>query len=295
MKKNEVLITGATGYIGSNLSKYLLEKGFNLHLLVRETSELKGLGSEKHTMIHYYNGKLDSVEEIFNKNQIDFVVHLATVTNYDKSDDYGTLGKLNDVCIGLTSDLFEVIKEQKHLVGFINVGTIWQTQENVENAYTLYKVFQEELVKFFSYEYDIKSISLLLTDTYGPNDSRPKLLNQVKASIRENSEIYIMNPNAVITPVYIDDVIAALYHSISLLNSQVNNFNRYKIKADTSIKVRDLISLCEKFSINMIKVRYASESPLSNVIMSKEVEALPMWKPTFDLKTGLSRFFDDKE
>ena len=291
--RNGILITGATGYIGYNFSKYMADSGFDVHLLVRSTSNLKDLEGRKHTNIHYYNGESDSIEKIFNNNQIDFVSHFAT--HYDKSDDLITLKKLNDVCIGLTSQLFEIIKKQNHSVGFINIGTIWQTHEQVENAYTLYKIFQEELVRFYSKKYEIKSLSILLSDTYGPNDLRPKLLNQIKSSIRENKSLNIMNPNASINLVYIDDVCSALNHSINLLETQDDFFNRYKVQAEAPIKLKDLISLCETTYRYPIKVEYGAQTQISEMNLSNEVDPLPEWNPSIDIADGIVRFFNNEE
>lgn len=287
-----ILVTGATGYIGYSFSRYLVEKGFDVHLLVRKSSNLRDLENRMQTAIHYYNGKSDSLEKIFNNNRIEFVFHLAT--HYDKSDDAITFGKLNDVCIGLTTQLFEVMKKQKNSIGFINVGTIWQTLEKIENAYTLFKIFQEEIVIFLSNKYGIKSISLLLTDSYGPEDWRPKILNQFKCSIRESNQIKIVNLNASYNLIHIDDVCDALYHSMYILKEQGVCFNRFKLQAQTSIGVRELIGLCESISSHTINILYSNESVTSKIFSYKEVDVLPGWEPKIDLVNGLVRFFEKK-
>lgn len=284
-----VLLTGATGYIGYNFSKYLEEKGINVHLLVRNTSNIRELEKRKYVKIHHYNGKSESIEIIFNKNRIDFVFHLAT--HYARSDDPITIAKLNDVCLNLTTQLFEIIKKQKYSIGFINVGTAIFAQ----NVYTLYKVFQEELVKFFSNKYEINSISLLLNDTYGPNDWRPKLLNKIKTSIKEKEEINILNPDTSINLIYIDDVCDALFHSISLLRAQEIRFNRFKLQATISIQLRDLLDLCVKTINHPINLTYGNTTNLSKDPIRVEVPILPGWEPKINLTNGLVRFFDDKE
>ena len=42
-----ILITGATGYIGSNLLKVLQRNNFRLHILIREESDCHGLDLER--------------------------------------------------------------------------------------------------------------------------------------------------------------------------------------------------------------------------------------------------------
>ncbi|WDC83285.1 GDP-mannose 4,6-dehydratase [Caloramator sp. mosi_1] len=40
-----VLVTGATGYVGSNLVKTLVNLGYNVHIVVRKESKLEVLES----------------------------------------------------------------------------------------------------------------------------------------------------------------------------------------------------------------------------------------------------------
>lgn len=292
MKNNQttILITGATGYIGYNFSKHLIKKGLKIHLLVRSSSNLRDLESSLNTTIHYYNGNLESIEQIFNDNKIDFIFHLATY--YDKSDNLNTFIKLNEVCIRLTTQLLNVLKKQGYSIGFINVGTTWQTHGNIDNAYTLFKVFQEDLVKLIANKYGIKSLSILLNDTYGPDDLRPKLLNQIRASIKEKKEIIISNPNTFIDLIYIDDICDALYHSMSLLKVLENRFNRFKISSQTSINLRDLIYLYESVLSQPIDVSYSNEKIVSQVIFRETVDDLPGWQPKVDLVNGLMKFHE---
>jgi len=64
-----ILITGGTGYIGYNLTKYLSKKGYDVHLLIRSNSNLRELMNYKNVYIHSYNNTYDSVSaKLFKKN-----------------------------------------------------------------------------------------------------------------------------------------------------------------------------------------------------------------------------------
>lgn len=287
-----ILLTGASGYIGYKFTKYLVSRGFNVHLIVKSDSNIRDLDSFT-KFIHIYDGEYESIEIIFNNYNVNYVVHLATHT--DKLDSLSSLTKLNDVCLKLTNQLFSVIKKQKHQIAFINVGSIWQMHKKFNNAYSLYKYFQEELAKFYSINYDTKVLSLLLTDTYGPNDWRPKFLNQLKAAIINGSEFQINNPNAKIGLVFIDDICDALYLSMDLVMNQKSNFSKYKIEANENMELLTIIDTLEMILSQPIRVKFVQGQPTLEAEIDNTIALLPGWAPQIDLSNGLIRFFEKKE
>ncbi len=76
----KAFITGATGHIGSSLTQVLLEKGFEVHCLVRETSDLTFLKSLNSKKLFLSKGDITSPESLLEgiKNaQPDYVFHVA--------------------------------------------------------------------------------------------------------------------------------------------------------------------------------------------------------------------------
>ncbi len=73
-----VLVTGANGFIGSNLCRYFLEKGFVTHGLVRETSDLHFLEGLDVNLIF---GDLNDVAKIEFPSTLDFVIHCASTVS----------------------------------------------------------------------------------------------------------------------------------------------------------------------------------------------------------------------
>lgn len=76
-----ILITGATGFIGSNLVKELLSKGYNLRVLVRNPATVKKLFSKADIV----KGDITQKETLKNAlRDIDTVIHLAGIVSYSK-------------------------------------------------------------------------------------------------------------------------------------------------------------------------------------------------------------------
>ncbi len=81
-----LLITGATGFIGSHLTNHLYDLGYNLKLLVRETSNISPF--ERLTKLEYLNGDIRDIESIRNAvDNIDAICHLAAYTGIWAKDD----------------------------------------------------------------------------------------------------------------------------------------------------------------------------------------------------------------
>ncbi|MBI3189813.1 MAG: NAD-dependent epimerase/dehydratase family protein [Ignavibacteriales bacterium] len=82
----KVLITGATGFIGSHLTESLHEKGYQLRCLIRKTSSLEWL---KHLPIEYVYGDLFDEKVLQSVVQdVDYVYHLAGITKAKTKEEY---------------------------------------------------------------------------------------------------------------------------------------------------------------------------------------------------------------
>jgi nucleoside-diphosphate-sugar epimerase len=80
---HNVLITGANGFIGSNLCRYFLDKDYNVYGLVRETSDLHFLEGYDVRLIY---GDLNEVDKIHWPENLDVLIHCASVVS-DVADD----------------------------------------------------------------------------------------------------------------------------------------------------------------------------------------------------------------
>lgn len=76
----KAVVTGGTGHVGSTLVEILLERGYEVHCLVRETSDLTFLESLNSDKLFFAIGDLKSPESILNaliSAQPDYVFHSA--------------------------------------------------------------------------------------------------------------------------------------------------------------------------------------------------------------------------
>jgi dihydroflavonol-4-reductase len=98
----KALITGGTGFIGSHLTEYLLDKGVEVFALVRDQNNLKWL---KGLDIHLLKGDLFSIPSL--PSDIDYVFHAAGLTKSSKISSYYTVNQQG------TASLLKALGSQK--------------------------------------------------------------------------------------------------------------------------------------------------------------------------------------
>lgn len=112
----KVLITGATGFIGSHLAESLHAKGYQLRCLVRKTSNLHWI---RHLPVEYVYGDLFD-EQALNTavKNIDYIYHLAGVTKAKSKEEYFKGNHL------ATKNLLEIVlSSHSNLKRFIHVSS----------------------------------------------------------------------------------------------------------------------------------------------------------------------------
>jgi dihydroflavonol-4-reductase len=103
-----VLVTGATGFIGSHLVDELLKKDYKIKCLVRKTSNLRWL--EGKPVEYIYAGLFDNDVISTALKDVDYVYHVAGVTFAKKKEEYfrgnaEATKNIIDICYQVKPDL----------------------------------------------------------------------------------------------------------------------------------------------------------------------------------------------
>ena len=100
-----VLITGANGFIGSNLCSYFLERSYEVFGLVRETSDLHFLEGAPVNLIR---GDLAKTSRVDLPSSIDYVIHAASLVLDDVS-----MAKARQNILDTTVNLVQSLEDNK--------------------------------------------------------------------------------------------------------------------------------------------------------------------------------------
>ena len=162
-----ILVTGATGFIGSRLVEELINKGYNVTSLIRKGKK----GNPKSKIIY---GDLTDKKINFNDNQFDCVFHLASHTPLEKNKK--VLQKVN---LEGTKKLFNEIKSiTKAIIYISGLGVYGETGEIIVNENQKYnpntnfvkiRLDAEKFLKENTSENKIDFAVVHFGDVYGPD------------------------------------------------------------------------------------------------------------------------------
>lgn len=288
------LVTGATGFVGSHLVRALVHIGWEVHILVRPSSDLSALKAERASVkVHLHDGSMQGLTTILIEAAPDVVFHLASCfISEHKSDDVGTLIAAN---ILFSAQLVESMAVAR-VRCLVNTGTAWQHFQDAPYSpvclYAATKQAFEAIMQYYVEAYEFRVITLKLFDTYGPEDHRPKLFSLLMKAARSTEPLAMSAGEQYLDLVYIDDVIEAYMSAAKrLLQASYALHEIYAVSSNAPIPLRDVVELYERVKKTRLNIAWGAKSyrrrepmrPWSGGI------ALPGWKPRVPLNEGIAQ------
>ena len=189
-----ILVTGATGFIGQHLIMSL-RLTHEVHALIRPTTDINKLDG---IYTFEFNDNIEELAQYMQDNKIEGVIHLASLYIAEHKS-----GQIKDIILSnvyFGTALLEACAKA-NIKWFINTGTIWQNYNVAPyskeycpvNLYAATKQSLIDIAKYYTETTDMKFCTLKLCDTYGPGDTRRKIFSLFK-QIAETGETLDMSP-----------------------------------------------------------------------------------------------------
>lgn len=293
---NNYIITGATGFIGSNLVRVLLKNNSKITIITRKNSDYSKILDIKDKLnIYEYNGDIIELVNLFNLINPDLVIHLASsfILNHRLDE----IDKLIDSNIRFGTQILEAMK-LSNCKKIINTSSYYQHYNNeIYNPVNLYAATKqafEDIIYYYSSEYNIKSITLELFDTYGENDSRPKILNLLNNYANSKKVLDMSLGEQILDITYIDDIVSAYLKTIQLISIKEDNIpDKYSLISENRIKLKDLVRLYEQVTNKKINVNLGAKPYRNRQIMNPwdKGKHLPQWQARISISEGIKKCF----
>jgi len=225
-----ILLTGATGFLGSHLLEALLNKDYEVVILKRSTSNTWRIDHLLKRVVSYDIDHSD-IELAFIEQQINVVIH--TACNYGRNGEH--ISEIVDANLMFGLRLIDAsIKHNTN--AFVNTDTM--LDKNL-NDYTLSK---KQLVEWLEHKStNLKVANLKIEHIYGEKDDSTKfipwLINQFDNGV---AKIKLTSGDQLRDFIYIQDVVFA--YLIVLKQSEIlPRFSEFDVGTGDSISVKAFI------------------------------------------------------
>lgn len=267
-----ILITGCTGFIGSNiLNKF---KNNNKIFVILRNKKKNEIFNHKNIKKIFYNDYNNLCKKL-SKIKVDLVIHAAT--HYAKEHNVKDLEKFTNSNILLGNIILENVINMK-VKKFINFSTIWEDyygiKDNYFNLYSAYKKAFSKILNFYKKKFSsIKFYELMISDTFGENDKRRKIINVLKKNYKNNKVTKIISRKLFINLLNVEDVVNAVF----LISMNDIKSGKYLLKNKINFNMFKLVKQFNKKNKKKLKVKWINNYKVDDKSLS--YNKLKSWKP----------------
>lgn len=285
----KVLITGATGFLGSHLARYMHSQDHLVGCLRRSGSALPSSLEGFPNWTADDNGK--GFREALNEFRPEVVVHLAAVYVAEhRPEDIAPLVHAN---IEYGAHLLEAMREAECTV-MVYAGTSWQHYRDEPycpaNLYAATKQAFSTLADYYRDASGLRLLELHLYDSYGPNDPRKKLIHQLQDSARNGIPLPMSDGEQHVHLVHIDDLTCGLTLAcMQALNFSPSHRALYRLPSPEAVSLRELVTQFNEANPKQpVQIIWGDLPYRKREIFTpwEEADVLPGWAPRITLAKG---------
>ena len=315
-----IVITGASGYIGSRLCLFLSEKGHHITAVCASKIPRQKGWTEKVKQFIVGDIRDGVIIEQISKLKAHTIIHLVSLDHYDSEKEPNYVSGINvqptwnllDACTanGLTNFIyFSTI----HVYGKNQSGVVLEKQAITPgNAYGLTHALSEVICDYYNRKTETKCINIRLSNSYGePVFADAKcwslIVNDLARSAFENKKIVLKGDGSPVRDfIHYSDICNAID---SLLDNNIKNQNVLHLSSSISMtmlevafKVKDVyfeiygeeipvyINRDEQISELTTHVTIAKEVSISNTLIENLSISIDK-----NLKDGIHELFEYME
>jgi nucleoside-diphosphate-sugar epimerase len=285
-----ILLTGATGFLGSNIAKVLLADGHRVVALKRRASSLHRLTGIEKDIAFYDLDALDMATPFKEQGRIDAVIHTATC--------YGRAGETAmQVFQANTAFPLQLLEAAT----FFNTDTFFNSDTILYphlNAYALSKKQFADWGRQLASNDRIRFINIRLEHIYGPGDDTSKFTTWVLGQcLWHVPELALTAGEQQRDFVYIRDVVAAYAHLLQHRTALGQGFQELGIGSSKPIAVRHFVETAHRLSVSKTRLQfgalpYRDHEQMQSCADTTTLQALG-WQCQTSLEQGLTHMIEE--
>lgn len=300
LRGEKVFLTGATGFIGSHLLKRLIREECDVHISIRQESELwriEGVIDKCNCHIidltDFYHVKR-TIDEIKPK----IIYHLAAYgVDYRQNNLYQAV----NTNINASINLFESFNENNGL-RFIYTGTCLEygpkegsiSEDDLSNPISLYGITKSSAVNLLSLMSRQTSRSLIVLrpfGIFGEYEGLHKFFPQLIHKLNNGDKVFLTRGEQIRDYLYIDDLIDAFIKSVN--SPLINASEVFNIGSGNGISIRDIaLMVARKMEVNESLLQFGTLPYRSDELMYSVADVIKAkrffhWEPETPLEEGI--------
>lgn len=288
----KVILTGATGFIGSQLAHRLIAEGHDVAIVVRPKSQLNILQAVlPQIQARVYDGSYVSLLRALEAAKPEVVIHAASLflAQHIPEDDV----RLVESNLNFPTQVLQAMSDLG-IKRFINTGTSWQHYQNVAhnpvNLYAATKQAFEALLAYYVEAQGFKVITLKLFDTYGPGDTRPKLFSLLRKAAWSGETLRMSPGEQLLDLVYVDDVLDAYLLAMARL-PELTNAECYAVSNHKRMTLREIVYIYARTVGRTVNVEWGALPYRHREVMDpwSKGQVIPKWAPKVQASEGIER------
>jgi len=310
-----VVVTGVTGFIGSNLAKKLVELGHRVFGVTRHCASrnLKPIEEILDSMILLTADITDpmSISQVLKSANPDYICHLAALTpvrlSFEKPFEYERTNYLGTMAIVYATMKLPDYEERKIiLASTAEVYGFHKEEEkplkesaslNPSSPYAVSKAAADMYVRMASQVYNLNCVVLRPVNSYGRRFETRFVVEYVITSMLRRENVYVGAPESVREYMYVDDHVNAYLRAIE----KGKKGEAYNVATGKGIKNRHLVEkIAEQVGYDKNSIVFGSYPPgyplrpiMSDqpyiVLDSTKAKRELDWRPRVSLNEGLQK------
>jgi len=287
----KVLVTGATGYLGSHLARRLLQEGYDIAAYKLPSSSFNRLG-EIANSISWYNFCSDNLALPFQKHgHFDAVIHIATCYGRN-NESYPDIFKSNTE---LPVHLLDAAIRFKTPT-FINTDTALDPRLNI---YALTKNHFAEWGRMVANLNRSRYVNVQLEHIYGAGDSTSKFTTHiVRQCLRNVPVIPLTTGEQERDFIHIYDAVEAYLALLKHQNELPQEYLDVGLGSGCPVSIRSFVELVYKLCCSTSNLDFGALPYRRHETMNSNADITLLrslgWAPKFSLREGLEKMIAEE-
>ena len=287
------IVTGGTGFLGKELVRLATSSGYFKLIVITRFPNTQNTGDSSNNLVKFVGSGEESIQRIFDSEQVDGILHMAT--NYGrKHSDFSQVIETN---LQLPLMLLEMgaINGSSH---FINIDSFFNKPGNNYFALPEYALTKKALSLFLpEYAGRLEISNLILEHVFGPHDSPEKFVPYLmREMVRTDVRSIQLSPgNQIRDFIYVKDAALGILKVMEKKGQQIG-LHTFGLGTGIGTTIMDFANSLKRISgsnalLDFGGVQYSKNEIMCSCADNSSLKELG-WSPSYSVSDGISELLN---